>query len=180
MSDHTSQSVSVSRTIDAPAETLFAILAHTGNHPRIDGSGMVREALPDARISRVGDSFLMAMHNDEMGAYEMRNRVVEYQEGARIVWEPVLAAATREEDKAEIGDEAHHRWGFVLTPEGPNRTVVTEIFDCASSPAWLQDAVKGGERWVDAMTATLEKLDALAAGAAGAFATGAASGAGAA
>lgn len=162
MSDRNTHSISVSRTIDAPAATLFSILVRTGNHPVIDGSGMVREALPDARIGAVGDEFLMSMYNDEMGDYQMRNRVVEYTEGTRITWEPVLAAASREEDKAEIGHSAHQRWGFVLVPEGPNRTVVTETFDCSDSPAWLQNAVKGGERWVGAMTATLEKLEKLA------------------
>jgi uncharacterized protein YndB with AHSA1/START domain len=167
MSDVTAQSVSVSRAIDAPAETLFTILAQTGNHPTIDGSGMVRSALPAVRIAGVGEDFLMAMHNEEMGDYQMRNRVVEYEEGVRLTWEPVLAAASREEDKAEIGDEAHHRWGFTLAPDGPGRTVVTETFDCTRSPQWLQKAVKGGARWVDSMTATLENLDGLAAGGAG-------------
>lgn len=164
MSDEQPHAVAVSRAIDAPAESLFAILADTRNHPAIDGSGMVREARPGTRLTGVGDTFRMAMHNSEMGCYEMQNHVVEFDEGARIAWEPVLAAASRPEDQGDVGASAHHRWGFTLTPQGPGRTVVTETFDCSSSPEWLQRAVKGGQRWVGAMEGTLEKLQALASG----------------
>jgi len=40
---------------------------------------------------------------------------------------------------------------------------VTEIYDCSRAPEWLRRAVKGGARWIDSMTATLGKLDALTA-----------------
>jgi uncharacterized protein YndB with AHSA1/START domain len=162
MTDRTTRTVSVSRTIEVPARTLFDLLAHTDNHPRIDGSGMVREALPATVITGAGQAFVMGMFNDEMGSYEMRNHVLEYEEGCRIVWEPVMSAASRAEDLPHVGHSARHRWGFILEPAGPDRTVVVETFDCRRSPAWLQDAVKGGERWLDAMASTLEKLAALA------------------
>ena len=73
--------VSVSRRIEAPAERLFALLADSGNHPLIDGSGMVREPAPAVRMSRTGDSFLMDMHRNGDGYYQMRNEVVEYEGG---------------------------------------------------------------------------------------------------
>ena len=163
VTDQICQPVSVSRTIDAPAEKLFALLTHTTNHPIIDGSGMVREPLPDVVLCGVGDVFSMSMYNDDMGGkYEMRNRVVEYEDGRRLVWEPVLAATSRPEKVSDIGNSAHHRWGFDLTPVGSDSTVVTETFDCTGSPAWLKEATKGGETWVEAMTTTLQKLEALA------------------
>ncbi|HLM88547.1 MAG TPA: hypothetical protein VK284_05880 [Streptosporangiaceae bacterium] len=40
---------------------------------------------------------------------------------------------------------------------------MTEIYDCSRAPEWLRRAVKGGARWIDSMTATLGKLDALTA-----------------
>jgi uncharacterized protein YndB with AHSA1/START domain len=163
--EQTCDAISVSRTIDAPATTLFEILVHSANHPLIDGSGMVRAAREDVLLSSVGDVFTMAMHNDEMGNYEMENHVVEYEPDRHIVWEPVLAAASRPQDVAEIGDRAHHQWGFELTPTGPGRTVVTETFDCSRSPEWLRTAVKGGEVWRESMNASLEKLEVLALGA---------------
>jgi len=162
MTSQICQPVSVSRTIEAPADKLFAILAHCVRHPLIDGSGMLREAPRDVIVSRVGDVFAMKMHNDEMGDYEMSNEVVEYEPNRRIGWEPYMTAATREEDQASIGNKAGYRWSYDLVPTGPGVTVVTETYDCSRAPAWLRQAVRGGDRWVASMTATLEKLAALA------------------
>jgi uncharacterized protein YndB with AHSA1/START domain len=154
--------VSVSRTIEAPAEKLFSILADPASHPLIDGSGMVREASSGAAVSGVGDVFAMKMHNDEMGDYEMSNYVVEYELNRRISWDPLLKAASREEDRAEIGhQEPAQRWTFDLVPLDSGATLVTETYDVSRGPAWLRKAVKGGERWRDSMTSTLAKLDAL-------------------
>jgi uncharacterized protein YndB with AHSA1/START domain len=153
--------VSVSRRIDAPAESLFALVADSANHPLIDGSGMVREPAPAARISQTGDSFLMDMHHDKFGDYQMRNEVVEYQAGRRLVWEPARVAASPEEREA-IGDPARYRWGYEFSPDGPGATLVTETFDCSRSPDDLREAVREGEGWRDAMTASLARLELLA------------------
>jgi hypothetical protein len=65
MTDQTCPPVSVSRTIEAPAEKLFGLLAHPASHPLIDGSGMLTEAPSDVVVSQVGDVFPMKMHNAE-------------------------------------------------------------------------------------------------------------------
>jgi hypothetical protein len=161
MTQETCPPVSVSRKIAAPAEKLFGILARPANHPRIDGSGMLRDTPSDAVLSGVGDVFTMKMHNDEMGDYEMANYVVQFEPNRRIGWEPVLKAASRAEDQEAIGDRAEHRWSYDLVPDGSGWTLVTETFDCARAPEWLRKAVRGGERWIESMTITLEKLDAL-------------------
>jgi uncharacterized protein YndB with AHSA1/START domain len=160
MTSITGQPVSVSRTIEVPAETLFDLVAHPANHPLIDGSGMLREASAGV-ISGVGDVFEMKMHNAEMGDYEMANYVVEYEPGRRIGWEPVLKAASRPEDQADIGGRSEHRWSFEFTPLNTSSTLVTETYDCSRAPDWLRKAVKGGARWIDSMTVTLERLDDL-------------------
>ena len=154
--------VSVSRRIEAPAEQLFALLADSANHPLIDGSGMVREPAPAVRLSRTGDAFLVNMHHDELGHYQMRNEVVEYQAGRRLAWEPVLAATSDPERQGVIGNPAWYRWGYELSPDGPGATMVTETFDCSRSPEDLRKAVQEGEGWRDAMTASLVKLELLA------------------
>lgn len=156
MTGDSCQPVSVSREIKVPAEKLFDFLAHPANHPLIDGSGMLREGSGGV-ISAVGDVFAMKMHNDEMGDYEMSNHVVEYELNRRIGWEPVLRAASRPEDQADIGDRSEHRWAYQLTPLGPRSTMVTETYDCSRAPEWLRNAVKDGARWSDSMTATLGK-----------------------
>jgi uncharacterized protein YndB with AHSA1/START domain len=153
--------VSVSRRIEAPAEQLFTLLADSANHPLIDGSGMVREPAPAVRLSRTGDSFLMNMHHDEFGDYQMRNEVVEYQADRRLTWEPARVAASPEEQES-IGDPARYRWGYELAPDGPGATLVTETFDCTRSPEYLRKAVQEGEGWRDAMTASLARLELLA------------------
>ncbi len=160
MTGDTAQPVSVSLRIEAPADKLFDLLARPVNHPLIDGSGMLREA-SDEVISGVGDVFAMKMHNDEMGDYEMSNHIVEYELNRRISWEPVLKAASRPEDQQDIGDRSEHRWTYELTPVDPTTTLVTETYDCSRAPEWLRHAVKGGNRWTDSMTATLERLAGL-------------------
>lgn len=153
--------VRVSRTIEAPADKLFTLLANSANHPLIDGSGMLRETPPGVALSGVGDVFSMKMHNPEMGDYEMDNHVIEYEPNRRIGWEPALKASPRPQDQAGVGKSARQRWTFELTPVAPGSTLVTEIFDCGRSPEWLRKAVKDGARWVSSMQASLENLDAL-------------------
>ena len=153
--------VSVSRHIEAPMALLFALLTDTANHPLIDGSGMVREPAPAVRLSRAGDSFVMKMHHDRFGHYQMRNEVVEYEAGRRLTWEPRRVAETPEE-QAELGDPPHYRWGYELAADGPGTTLVTETFDCTRSPGDLREAVSEGEGWRDAMTDSLIKLELLA------------------
>jgi hypothetical protein len=158
MSDDNSQPVSVSRTIEAPASAIFAVLARPASHPGIDGSGMLLGSSDDI-IAAAGDVFTMRMHNDEMGDYVIANHVVEYEQDRRIGWEPVLAAASRPEDQDGIGDRNQIRWSYELTPLSPGATVVRETYDCSRAPAWLRRAVKDGSRWIGSMTATLDKLD---------------------
>jgi len=153
------QPVSVSRRIEAPAEELFDVLADPAGHPGIDGSGMLQRADGNSVISGVGDTFRVSMRNAEMGDYEITNHVVEFQRNRRIGWEPVLSAASRAEDAADIGHRNGYQWIYELTPDGPDATIVTETYDCTRAPEWLRKAVRGGDRWVASMTATLENLD---------------------
>lgn len=152
--------VSVSRRIEAPAEQLFALIAYSANHPLIDGSGMVRQPSPGVLVSGVGDAFVMNMRHERFGYYQMRSEVVEYQAGRKLVWEPArVAGPDDEEDAPESG---RYRWGYEFAPDGDGATMVTETFDCTRSDADLRDAVKEGEGWRDAMTASLVKLELLA------------------
>jgi uncharacterized protein YndB with AHSA1/START domain len=156
-------SISVSRDIPASAGRIFCVLARPAAHPGVDGTTMVRTALEDVVISRVGDVFAMNMFNDEMGDYVMENRVVEFEPERRIVWEPVMRSIEKPEFQSAVGEPAHHQWGWQLEPLDAGRTRVTEFFDCSRSPDWLQTAVKGGERWRPGIEASLENLERLVA-----------------
>jgi hypothetical protein len=39
--------------------------------------------------------------------------------------------------------------------------VVTEIFECTEAPEQLRAAIGDGERWLESMTISLERLDQL-------------------
>jgi uncharacterized protein YndB with AHSA1/START domain len=153
--------VSVSRTIEAPPQQLFELLVHSANHPVVDGSGMLKPVSDDVVLTGVGDVFTIAMHNPEMGDYEMSNHVAEFEPNRRISWEPVMTAASRPEDKPGLGQRTGHTWSYELTPVDSGSTLVTETYDCSRAPEWLRQAVKGGDRWIPCMTATLEKLEDL-------------------
>src|ERR1700733_4373528 len=94
---------SVARTIEAPPQQLFELLVHSANHPVVDGSGMLKPVSDDVVLTGVGDVFTIAMHNPEMGDYEMSNHVAEFEPNRRISWEPVMTAASRPEDKPGLG-----------------------------------------------------------------------------
>jgi hypothetical protein len=46
-------------------------------------------------------------------------------------------------------------------PDGPDATVVTEIYDCSRVPEEARAGMDNGKIWMDAMANTLERLDAL-------------------
>jgi hypothetical protein len=152
----------VSRRIEAPAGRIFDILANPQRHTELDGSEMLRGAVSDDMIAGVGDVFSMKMFMDEVGDYVMMNYVVEFEVNRCIGWEPAPGdAAASEDGKYPIGVPAGHKWSFHLNPDGANTTIVTEIFDCSSASEELRKAVENGESWIESMTATLARLDAL-------------------
>lgn len=113
-------------------------------------------------ISGVGDVFVMKMHFPHLGDYEMNNHVVEYEPDRRIGWEPEAgrghpAASTDSQESARWG----HRWSYQLTPDGPDATIVTEIYDCSRAPEHERARMDNGKVWAEAMTETLARLDAL-------------------
>ena len=80
--------VTVTRTIAAPADRIWEVVAHPQGHVDIDGSGML-EAADDARpLVAVGDTFDIKMDrtplNDIPGLvkYEVRNTVTRLEPGA--------------------------------------------------------------------------------------------------
>jgi len=70
-----SATISVSITIKAPAEAIFAVLADPANHAAIDGTGWVCDPLDRQPLTASGQIFRMAMYhaNHPNGNYEMAN-----------------------------------------------------------------------------------------------------------
>jgi hypothetical protein len=157
--DH--EPAAVSRRIAASAADIFEILADPKRHLDLDGSGMLRGAVSNAVVSGVGDVFVMKMYFSEYGDYEMNNHVVEYEHDRRIGWEP--EAGRGHPDAATAAARWGHRWIFDLVPDGPQATIVTEIYDCSRTPHDESASIDNGRVWVEAMTETLERLDKLCA-----------------
>ncbi|HEX4213727.1 MAG TPA: SRPBCC family protein [Candidatus Dormibacteraeota bacterium] len=156
VADDDCKPVRVSRRVGAPAANIFRILADPRRHPEFDGSEMLRGAVSGAVIAGVGEVFVMRMHAAHLGDYEMNNHVVEYEPDRRIGWEPESGRG-----HPRAGSAWGQRWSFELTPDGPTDTVVTEIYDCCRVPEEERAPMEDGRVWIDTMTRTLERLDAL-------------------
>ena len=162
--------VEVSRRIEAPAALIFKILANPQRHADFDGSDMLRGAVLGGPISDVGDTFTMKMHRlgDD---YLMLNYVVEFEPDRRIFWEPAPGDPSRAEgnDPSKVGIPAGYRWGYILTPDGDDATVVTEVFDYGRVSAEIrQSLLRDGGAWIngtnsvlESMTASLERLEKI-------------------
>lgn len=164
MTDDADQPIAVSRRICAPAHDIFQVLADPVRHPDFDGSDMLRGPTCAAVISGVGDVFVMKMYFSRLGDYEMNNHVVEYEQDRRIGWEPAAgrgypSASPDNPQSAQTGQ----RWSYQLVPDGPDATVVTEIYDCSRVPEERRAGMDHGRMWLASMTRTLERLAALCA-----------------
>lgn len=104
--------ISVIATIEAPPQIVFAIIADPRQHPRIDGSGSVREVIEGPERLSKGAEFGVSMRLYGL-PYKISNRVVEFEEDRLIAWR-------------HFGG---HRWRYELERTDDGGTQVTETFD---------------------------------------------------
>jgi hypothetical protein len=164
------ESVEVSRRIEAPAARIFEILANPQRHKDFDGSDMLRGCASTHPITEVGDIFTIQMHR--LGRdYLMINHVVEFEFDRRISWEPSPGdLPTAGGDPSKVGVPAGYRWGYGLTPDGDDATVVTEFLGLSSlSEEGRQHILSEDGAWINgsnslrqSMVESLEKLEKLA------------------
>lgn len=117
MSD--SARITVSRTIAAPVERVFALLADPDRHPDFDGSGMVRGSQTHTVLAAVGDVFVMDMYVEQFGEYQTENEVTTYQRDVEIGWSPGRLGRPR------LG----HTFTYALRQNGDDLTDVTFNYD---------------------------------------------------
>jgi hypothetical protein len=82
------QLIEVSAVIDAPADLIFAFLARPDNHVALDTSGMIRGSAGHRPVTRLGDLFVIDMHNQIRGRPQVENHVICYERGRAIGWAP--------------------------------------------------------------------------------------------
>lgn len=109
--------ITVSRTIDAPAKDLFSLLTLPARHPDFDASGMVRSAENTERIEKVGEKFVMNMQAKQHVDYRMHNHVTAFDENAMLGWKP----ATDHDPDILCGWE----WLYELKPVDADTTEVS-------------------------------------------------------
>ena len=104
----------------------------------------------------------MRMYYVEHGDYQMRNHIVEFEPD-------VSSSGSRNHGSGTpitAGTDARwgQRWGSDSSPQGPDATLVTESTTVRGFRPTSGHA--GGRIWIDAMTDTLARLDAVVTGAA--------------
>lgn len=134
----TDDTMSAVCTVNAPAETVFAVLADPTTHQAIDGTGWVRESLDGKPLTDVGQVFRMAMYHDNFGGmhYEMANRFEVFEPPRAIAWLPGQGA---DDTNLEFGGWI---WRYDLEPLGDDRTEVTLTYDWSAVPQALREHIE--------------------------------------
>ncbi len=132
------QIVAARIVINKSASELFSFIANPKNHPKIDGSKMVRgKAYGPKRLS-LNSWFVMRQWR--ILPYFMPNKVVEFEEGKLLAWRNALPNRWRYE--------------FISLPDGA--TQVTQYLDCSYTSSKL---AKRDLSWAPkAMAKTLVRL----------------------
>jgi uncharacterized protein YndB with AHSA1/START domain len=133
----TDETMTATCIVDAPAETVFDVLADPTTHQAIDGTGWVRESLAGKRLTGVGQVFRMAMYHDNYGGmhYEVANRVEVFQPPHAIAWLPGQGA---DDANLEFGGWI---WRYDLEPVGDDRTEVTLTYDWSAVPRAVREQI---------------------------------------
>jgi len=121
--------ITVTTTVDASPQQLFTLLARPEKHAEIDGAGMLRGLDGPGEVSGVGDQFVMKMHNDALGDYQMKNTITTFEPDKAIGWAPQIHPFDGYTDK--IGDvkAVGHTYTWFLEPAGSGQTKVTQVYD---------------------------------------------------
>lgn len=129
--------VRATRTVAAPAEKVFAVLADPAAHASIDGTGWVREAVDGDPLTEVGQLFRMDMHHPSRpdGDYQVVNKVVVIDPPRAIGW---LTGYRKDDGALAFGGWT---WRYDLVALGPSETGVTLTYDWTAVPGDIRDRI---------------------------------------
>jgi uncharacterized protein YndB with AHSA1/START domain len=133
----TEETMNVVTTINAPAQTVFDVLADPSTHAAIDGTGWVRESLDGKQLTETGQVFRMAMYHDNHPDkdYEMANRVEVFDPPHAIAWQPGQGP---DDANLEFGGWF---WRYDLKPVGSAQTEVTLTYDWSRVPPQTREHI---------------------------------------
>ena len=131
------------RVIEAPAESVFAVLCDPDGHVAIDSSGMLQSAEGPV-VGAEGDRFVVHMDRESLGDYDLGRYdvtviITRFEPGVEIAW--TIDGTI----KPPIG----HTYGYRLTPlepdggaAAPPRTEVLSYYDWSDAhPHWRDSGV---------------------------------------
>ena len=145
--------VSVERVIEAPAASIFAIVADASRHAEIDGSGSVKGLKEDApRQLALGTTFGMSMKLAV--PYSMSSTVIEFEQDRRIAWQTIVSGPLGRFIGGRI-------WRYELEDaDGGSGTLVRETWDISQERVkFAVRPARGKTR--KGMEATLERIEQI-------------------
>jgi hypothetical protein len=141
----TEERINATTIVNAPAETVFDVLADPSTHQAIDGTGWVREPLSGERLTRTGQIFRMGMYHDNHPNkdYEMANRVEVFDPPHAIAWQPGQGPGDRGNLNPDPKDLQFGGWiwRYDLKPAGESATEVTLTYDWSAVPQQIRDNI---------------------------------------
>jgi hypothetical protein len=161
----TEENISASTTVNAAAETVFAVLADPTTHAAIDGTGWVRESLDGTPLTATGQIFRMGMYHDNHPEkyYEMANRIEVFDRPNAIAWQPGQGPDERGNlvggPTLEFGGWI---WRYDLKPVADDRTEVTLTYDWSGVPPEQRAAIQFPPFEMSHLDNSLAHLAALA------------------
>jgi len=153
----TEEKLTAHRRIDAPASTVFDLLADPATHAAIDGTGWVKGPLLEGtRITVEGEVFDMAMYHPQHpdGDYEIANRVVAFEPPAAIEWEPGFYLEDGQRDSGRW------TWRYDLA-EVDGQTDVTLTYDWSNATPEARAQFQFPIFGVEKLTESLDNLAKL-------------------
>jgi len=120
----------VSGTVDAPPESVFAVLSDPANHTGIDGAGMLRGIVSSSGpVAAVGDSWVMNMNQPNLGDYQMRSEVIDFEADRRIGWAPAIHPPDSLAHLVGDLDFSGYFYAWELTPGADGGTDIVHTYD---------------------------------------------------
>lgn len=149
MTDESTKVVSAELTIDAPAATIFELIADPSRQPEWDGNDNLASSPSGHRVTAVGDTFGMTLSK----GVDRENTVVEFDEGRLIAWKP-----------SEVGGAPFgQKWKWEVESIDDTHALARQTYDWTGLPADQEARIRRAKSTTaDKLLASMTKLKALA------------------
>jgi uncharacterized protein YndB with AHSA1/START domain len=153
--------LTVTGSVSAAPEAVFALLADPSRHEEIDGAGHLQGLVIGQPVTATGQSFDMDMNQHPFGDYRMRNTITEFDPNRRITWSPMIEPPGSMDHLLGGVQAGGHVYSWILTPNASGGTDIEHYCDWSACP---DERFKGFFPRVTAeqMAASIENVGKLA------------------